>query len=138
MAHPDLNDLVDYCIGFAQKQLSKHGEFFPFGASMGEDGQLAADGLLLDDEHPPSQAVIDQYIELYLSRAQTGDLRAAALCWESRISLENGPMREAISIALEHRNRESVTVYVPYKKSLLRGYRYGELAATPREPQFFL
>jgi hypothetical protein len=138
MAHPDLDALVDYCLGFAKQQLSKHKSFHPFGASVKADGNPTADGVLLDDEHPPAQTVIDTYTEIYQSQAKTGELRAAALCWDSRVSVGGGPMSDAISIALEHSNGESVTVHLPYKKQLLRGYQYGELAATRREPQFFL
>jgi hypothetical protein len=137
MAHPDLDALLDYCIGFAQQQLRKHGEFFPFGASIGPDGKLAVDAVLIDDEHPPSQAVIDMYTEMYRARAGTGDLHAAALCWDSRVSIGDGPKTDAISIGLEHINRESVTACVPYKKSLLRGFQYGNVASTHRELQFF-
>jgi hypothetical protein len=137
MAHQDLNDLADYCIGFARQMLGKHGEFYPFGASIGTDGKLAVDGVLLDDEHPPSLTVIERYTEVYHARAKNGELVAAALCWDSRVSIGNSPKTDAISIGLEHSNQESVTVFVPYKKLLFRGYQYGELTATRREPQFF-
>jgi len=118
--------------------LEKHGEFFPFGASVGADGELSVDGVLLDDEYPPSQVVIDKYTEVYRARAKTGELAAAAICWDSRVTPGNGPKTDAISIGLEHSNGESVDVYAPYKKTLPGGYQYGELAATRREPQFFL
>jgi hypothetical protein len=137
MAHQDLDNLADYCIGFAKQMLGKYGEFFPFGASIGGGGNLAADGLFLENEHPPSQSVIDKYTELYRGRAKTGELTAAAVFWDSRVSLENGPKTDAISIGLEHSNQESITVYVPYKKLLLRGHQFGEPAAARREPWFF-
>jgi hypothetical protein len=137
MAHSDLDALVDYCIGFAKQQLSKHGSFHPFGASVKADGNPAADGILLDDEHPPAQKVIDTYTEIYQSQAKAGELRAAALCWDSRVSLGDSPKTDAIAIGLEHSNGESVTVYLPYKKQLFRGYQYGELSPTRREPKFF-
>jgi hypothetical protein len=137
MAHPELDELVDYCIGFAKQQLSKYGSFHPFGASVKTDGSPLVDGILLDDEHTAAQSVIDNYTEIYQSQARAGELRAAALCWDSRVSLGNSPKTDAIAIGLEHSNGESTTVYLPYKKRLLRGYQYGELSTTRRDPKFF-
>jgi len=45
MAHPDLDQLLNAVLPFAQQMLSKHGEFFPFGASMTIDGEIIANDL---------------------------------------------------------------------------------------------
>ena len=44
MAHPDLNQLLNVALDFAKKMLKQHGEFYPFGASMGADGKITMDG----------------------------------------------------------------------------------------------
>ena len=44
MAHPELDQLLNFALEFAQKMLKEHGEFYPFGASMGMDGKISMDG----------------------------------------------------------------------------------------------
>ncbi|MEA2711218.1 MAG: hypothetical protein QOF78_3819 [Phycisphaerales bacterium] len=39
MANPDLDELLNALIPFAQQMLAEHGEFFPFGASMDAKGE---------------------------------------------------------------------------------------------------
>ena len=67
MAHPDLDALLDPLVRFAQQQLEKHGEFFPIGASVGGDGEVTLSAIELDDERPPSQAVIDGLVSSFRS-----------------------------------------------------------------------
>jgi hypothetical protein len=40
MAHPELDELLDTLLPFAQQMLQKHGEFFPFGAAMTSSGEI--------------------------------------------------------------------------------------------------
>ena len=137
MAHPDLDDLLDHCLRFAQRMLAGQGEFFPFGASIEEGKVLMSDGIQIEEEHPPSQKVIDEYTAIYRARASSGGLRAAAICWDCEIVISNGTRTDAISVGLEHRNGESANVCLPYTKNLPSGYEYGDLVAYRREAQFF-
>jgi hypothetical protein len=42
MAHPDLNQLLNSLLPFAERTLAEHGEFFPFGTAMKPDGEIVA------------------------------------------------------------------------------------------------
>jgi hypothetical protein len=42
MAHPDLDELLNALLPFAQQLLSKHGEFYPFRSAMTTDGEIEA------------------------------------------------------------------------------------------------
>jgi len=137
MAHPELDQLADFCLHFAQHSLAKRGGFHPFGASIGSDGKLTADTIQIDVQHSLAQSLIDAYMNLYRSKASAGEIRAAAICWDSRVTLGDHPKTDAISIGLEHSNGESVAVYCPYTKNPLRRYDFGDLAATARPAQFF-
>ena len=39
VARPDLDALMSALLPFAQRMLSKHGEFYPFGAAIDREGQ---------------------------------------------------------------------------------------------------
>jgi hypothetical protein len=48
----EMDLLLDMLLPFAQQQLEKHGEFFPFAASIDSSGALAMVAVDLGDEHP--------------------------------------------------------------------------------------
>jgi hypothetical protein len=74
MAHPDLDHLLNVALEFAKKMLKEHGEFYPFGASMGTDGKIAMDGATTGEERPPSQELLDLLAASYAKQANTGEL----------------------------------------------------------------
>ncbi len=41
MAHPDLDALLSSLLPSAQRMLDEHGEFYPFGVTMQEEGAVA-------------------------------------------------------------------------------------------------
>src|SRR2546426_1377236 len=84
MAHPDLDQLLNALLPFAQQMLSKHGEFYPFGSAMTTDGQIQAHGAYDGDEHPPSQQLIDLLTQAFRQQAAAGHIRAAAICYDIR------------------------------------------------------
>jgi hypothetical protein len=47
-----LEDLLNYCVGFAKQMVERHGAFHPFGAVIVSDGTLNAVGAHIGDEHP--------------------------------------------------------------------------------------
>lgn len=44
MAHPDLDILLTALLEYAKPLVSKHGEFYPFGATMNFDDEVAYAG----------------------------------------------------------------------------------------------
>jgi hypothetical protein len=66
MAHPELDALFNTLLPFAQTMLREHGEFYPFGATMTTSGEIRHVGAKMeDDDHPPSQPLIDLLIETF-------------------------------------------------------------------------
>jgi len=120
MAHPDLDELHNFLLPFAQEMLAKYGEFYPFGAS---------------SEHPPSQHMIDLITQGFYEKAMNGVIRAAGICYDVR-TLPPGEVKksDAICISLEHRSGDAVDILVPYKKKWLRKVVYGELFREHRAP----
>src|SRR5262249_56366350 len=84
MAHPDLDELLNALLPFAQQMLSKHGEFFPFGSAMSVDGKIEAHAASDGSEKPPSQQLIDLLTQSFRQQSSSGQIRAAAICYDVR------------------------------------------------------
>ena len=138
MAHPDLDQVLNGALEFAELMLSKHGALFPFGSSMNASGQIDMDRADTGGEHPPTQEVIDPLTQAYEQRAGAGELRAAAICADVRVAAPGkSDKTDAIAVALEHRSGETVTVFLPYQKGWLGRIKYGQIFASARTAQFF-
>ncbi len=139
MAHPDLEKLLNALLPFAQQMLAKHGEFFPFGATVNLEGAVAMANVFDGDEHPLAQTVVDELTEALKAQATAGEIRAAAICYDGRVIPPDETEKcDAVCVGLEHESGEAADVFMPYCKKLFRGYKYGELFAAPRSPQFFI
>src|ERR1700722_18536202 len=84
MAHPELNQLLNALIPFAQQALAKHGEYYPFGSAINKDGVIVAHVTWDGDENPPSQQVIDTLTKDFQQQAAAGQIRAAGICYDIR------------------------------------------------------
>ena len=134
----DLDTLLNSLLPFAKQQLGKRGEFYPFGNVMQVTGEVQLLAGYADTEHPPSQEVIDLLIEGMQQQAVAGEIRAAGLCFDSRIRLEDGSPTDAITVDLEHFGGDAVRAFVPYSKGRFTGYRFGDLIASPGAHRVFL
>src|SRR5437867_4090945 len=79
MAHPDFDELLNFLIPFAQQMLSKHGEFFPFGAMVSATGEVTAEAAYDGDEQPPSERIIDLLTGAFRQKAAERQIRAAGI-----------------------------------------------------------
>ena len=128
----DLDGLLDFALGFAQEQLSAHGEFFPYAAVADTSGQTKAitagpDGVDGVDERPPSVDVIESCIAAITNQRDV--TRACAVVADVRVPNIGS---DAIQVELEHIDGHALTVLLPYKiKRLGRAIKYGELRAAP-------
>jgi hypothetical protein len=139
MAHPDLDELLNAVLPFAQQMLSKHGEFFPFGSAMSADGKVEAHAAYDGDEQPPSQQLIDLLTHGFRQQAAAGKIRAAAICYDVRtIPPGQSEKTDAICVSAEHQNGEAADVYLPYKKGWFGKISYGQIFAGARKREFFV
>jgi hypothetical protein len=137
MAHPDMDDLLSYCIPAAQDLLTNNGEFYPIAATKGKDGLLTPRAIYSGNEHPKSSEMIDEFVALFRNEGLREGLEAVAICYDGRVSVDGQTKKDAITIFLEHNNGECVTVYVPYSKKVFRGYSYEAIIASAAEPRVF-
>lgn len=125
-AQADLDALVEPALGFAQQQLAKHGEFFPYAVVIRSDGdtEMIAARPNPDDEHPASTDVIDACLVAVTERRD--HLRAAAIVADVRLA----DSRDAIRVDLEHSEGAALSLLLPYsKKRFSRDVHYGQLQA---------
>jgi hypothetical protein len=139
MPHPDLEELLNMLVPFAQQMLSKHGEFYPFGATMTSSGEIVANAGHTGEEQPEPQDVIKLLSKGFQQEAASGNIRAAGMCVDIRTTPPGQTEKtDAICVTLEHQSGEAVDVCVPYKKGLLGRMKYGQLFAGKRDPAFFV
>jgi hypothetical protein len=130
VAHPDLDQILNVLLPFAQKMLSKYGEFQPFAASMDQEGRVALHAGYTGEQRVTSEQIIDLLIGGIRQQASNGEIKAAGICLDVRTVPPGQVERvEAICAQLEHETGEAADVYLPYRKSWLRGPKYGDLFA---------
>jgi len=139
MPDDDLDELLNLLFTFAQQALSKHGEFYPFGATISADGKLTPVMAAGEDEHPEPQEDIGLMTRSFRKEAAAGKIRAAGICLDVRtIPPGETEKTDAICARLERQSGEATEVYLPYKKGRLRGFKYGEMFAVKRNPEYFV
>ena len=95
MARPDLDALMSALLPFAQRMLSKHGEFYPFGAAIDRDGQVRLMAGGADTDRPLANQIIDALVTGFRQAAAEGEVRAVGLCFDAR-TIPPGAMRRSI------------------------------------------
>lgn len=125
-----LDDLLNAALPLAEQMLQRHGEFYPFGASISEEGETQFYmGDPNEREFPESQAVIDVLVEGFRDRRDS--LNAIALVSDVRLVGS-----DAIRVELEHRAGHSMAAFLPYtKKRLRKGVEFGAMSASSNDPQ---
>lgn len=130
--------LLDAAIPFAEKMLTQHGEFFPYGGALNAKGEYTEIGAYDGDEHPASNDVINLLKRGFIQGAKSGDYRATALVYDVKVSLPNSQDKsDALAVALDHKDSYSVVVYLPYK--LKDGkLTYGQIFAEKGKADIFI
>jgi hypothetical protein len=128
----ELDGLLDFLFGFATRQLEARGEFFPFAAALGADGEPQVVGVDLGDEQPQSTELLDVLFERLAAQAEAGEIRAAGVCADVHL-----PETDAARASLEHAEHEPIEVFLPYRKKRLGRYEFGEVFAQSGERRIY-
>ena len=132
----DLDPLLDYLLPFAVQMIEKHGEFYPFGAIVRQDGQIASVGAVPDSEQPDTHQVLD-LLQTAIHEGFVSGIRAAAICMDVRVQLGSDAITDAIRVWMQHSAGEPLDVFMPYEKRRLRSPRFGDLQAVPADAPLF-
>jgi hypothetical protein len=112
----ECEQLLGALLPFAEKMLSKHGEFFPYGGTMDAAGKINFSAADNGTEHPPSATLIDMLKADFIDGATHGKYKATALVYDVRVVVPStGLKSDAIAIDLDHRDDYSIRVYIPYR-----------------------
>jgi len=137
MEMPDADALLNYLLPQAQALLKKNGEFYPLSAYIKPDGELIPFGIYDGNEHPAPTQMIADLSSLLRDLAKQGEVRVAAICYDGRVTFPGKEKQDAITAFIEEPAGRSMTIYLPYSKKLLRGYKFDELIGVEADSQIF-
>ncbi len=125
----DCETLLAKLLPFAEDQLKKHREFYPFGAVMLEDGSISLTAFHDGNEFPQSQDVIDALIQGHKAEAAQGKIKASGIVWNAGVNKPDGKSSDAIVVSLEHRDNYSVIIVEPYKFGIFKKVSFDDVFA---------
>lgn len=112
-----LEELLNYCIGFAKQMVESHGAFHPFGAVIVSAGTLNAVGADVGEEHPHGATVFEFLQSAMRAQFQKREIIAASIATDVNIPPQYQPVYpDGIRVLLECTGY-SRYVYLPYRVS---------------------
>jgi len=108
--------LLNAALPFAEQMLQKHGEFFPYGSALKNNGEIASIAGYDGREQPPSSDVIRLLKQGFVQGAKSNNYKATALVYDVKVNLPSSDKKsDAIAVSLNHRENYSVIVFFPYQ-----------------------
>ena len=129
--------LLDKLLPFAEDQMKKYREFYPFAAVILTDDTFELTGSYDGNEHPESKDVINDLIQIHRQLASEGKIKASGIAWNASVASEDGKPSDAIIVSLEHTNDYSVIIGEPYKIGLFKRITFGNLFAMEGKHDIF-
>jgi hypothetical protein len=119
----DSNTLLHSCLAHAEALLKReHEVFFPFGIGLRPDGEVELVQMATVGGVDAPQ-VVDALWDRFRTEAAAGELVACAVAYDANVG-EGRDRRDAVAVAIEHRDGEPATLFTPYRQRRLRGVRY--------------
>jgi hypothetical protein len=120
-----LEELLNYCVGFAKQMVESHGAFHPFGAVVVSSGTVTAVGADIGDEHPNGADVFRFLQSAMRSQFLKREIVAAGVAVDVNIPPQyQPPFPDGIRVLLECAGY-SRYIYLPYRVSSGKA-EYGE------------
>jgi len=133
----EIQELLNFLLPYAEQMLNQHGEFYPYAAAVGSDGELNTVGTDLDDDSPDVGELLLALHQGLRERAADGAIRASGIAADVTLTdPDSGETTDAVQVELDHAEADPVDIFVPYETEA-EGIKFGELvAAEGREPVF--
>ena len=133
----EIQELLNFLLPYAERMLTQHGEFYPYAAALGSDGELNALGTDVDDDSADVGEVLVALHEGLRERAAEGEIRASGIAADVTLTdPDSGETTDAVQVELDHADADAVDIFVPYETEG-EGIKFGELvAAEGRTPVF--
>lgn len=129
--------LLDKLLPFAEQQMKKYREFYPFAAVLLEDDSVELTASYDGNEHPEPKAVLEDLKQIHKKLADEGKIKASGIVWNAGVNSADGKPTDAIIVSLEHRDNYSVIVGEPYKIGLFKKVSFGNLFAMEGKQDIF-
>lgn len=120
-AQDDFDDLLNATLPFAREQIRRRGTFVPFGAVVGQDGEVGLTGAAGDDSL--------ETIELLYRGAQHDAqvIRAVAFLADVRTAFG-----DAIRFEVEHVEGRALEIVIPYRRGKVRrSVQFADMIVSP-------
>ena len=120
--------------------LRQHGDFYPFGATIGQDGTIALIQTPLgeDEEIPDSRELVHMLYQGLRDQALRGEIRGGAVCTNVSMRPEGSDEEtDAVRVSLDHAQHEPLDVFQPYAIEPNKDVLYGEVLAVVADPRVF-
>jgi hypothetical protein len=138
MAEPkeEIEELLNYLLPFAERQLNEAGECYPYAAMVSADGELRSVTAATGEDPEVADLLVALHAELR-SQAADGSIRASGIAADVTLTdPDSGETTDAVQIELDHADGDPVDVYVPYETAT-DGVKFGDpVSAGGREPVF--
>ena len=133
---PDMGMITNQLFDLSETLLRKRGNFLPHGAVLTEDGELKLVGAAPDAQSDltSSAEVLPVLHDGLRLQAKQFSLKAIGVAENVTVTLEGQRATKAIKVLFEHKLGLTVALYLPFEKTLLKGYVFGNtfsMAATP-------
>src|SRR3982751_3217377 len=92
----DRTALLNALLPFAQEMIDKDGEFHPCAAVLDSEGAVQMIGAYAGEDRPDATALVELLYAGLLDRASGGNIRAAAVCANVRLTRAGSGTSDAI------------------------------------------
>jgi hypothetical protein len=133
-----LNQLFTFSVDFAKDMLQQNGDFYPFGATVSEEGKLAADPGHDGNDEPEAHDVYRVIFDRFAT-SRSSEALAAALIANVTIPEEfEAPAKDGVRVHIESQGYARF-IYVPYEivSADTREVRLHDPFAIEISPSFF-
>lgn len=129
--------LLDKLLPFAEEQMKKYREFYPFAAVMLMDDSVEITETYDGNEHPESKDVLETLKQIHKQLSSEGKIKASGIVWNASVASAEGKPSDAIIVSLEHKDSYSVIVGEPYNIGLFKKVAFGNLFAMEGKHDIF-
>lgn len=113
----DFDALIEESMSFAQSQLEKYGEFYPFTRVLRRGGAIESVATYTGTEYPKSNDLIAALNKVLRHMASSETLLATAMFRDITLRDESGYAGNAVAADLEHRGGHCLTIAFPYTRT---------------------
>ena len=136
----DVEALLNELLPFAERMLTEHQEFLPFGGRTALSGEIILEGAQNEDEMPLSADLIAILHNKHREQAVSREIRACAVVYDIRtIPPGRSEKQDAICVAVEHATGYCASIIYPYaftpagELAIATGYAVeGKVSVFPR------